>query len=224
VVSRRSLDVFADASDEDLLERWRCGSTQAGELLFHRHYEPVRRYFRNKLPAGVARDLVQDTFLACVEAYARRSHYSTFRAYLLGIAHHVLVDHLRAASRASGRAFDLGELVLAELPSGDEVIAARRERRLLLRALRRLRFPLQVVLELRYWESMTDQEIAEVLGDPLGTVKTRLRSGRQALEDQLAALASSPEELRSTVDSLRRWASRVRRVALAPGAPRDPAR
>jgi RNA polymerase sigma-70 factor (ECF subfamily) len=92
---------------------------------------------------------------------------------------------------------------------------------LLLRALRRLRFPLQVVLELRYWESMSDVEIAEVLDEPLGTIKTRLRAGRLALEDQLAALASSADELRSTLDSLHRWAVRVRRVALRREGERD---
>jgi hypothetical protein len=49
-------------------------------------------------------------------------------------------------------------------------------------------------------------------------VKTRLRAGRLALEVQLAELASSPEVLRSTLDSLQRWATRVRNAALPPGA------
>jgi RNA polymerase sigma-70 factor, ECF subfamily len=221
-MSRTTLDVFADPTDEDLLLSWRHGSPQAGQILFDRHYETVRRYFRNKVPATAIRDLVQETFLACVEGYARIRYHSTFRAYLLGIAHHVLVDHFRAAARHEGRAVDLAEMTLGDLPpAGDDAIAAKRERRLLLRALRRLRFPLQVVLELRYWESMSDQEIAEVLAEPLGTVKTRLRTGRHALEEQLAQLASTPDELRSTLDSLRHWASRVRRGALAQAAP-DP--
>ena len=79
----------------------------------------------------------------------------------------------------------------------------------------RLRFPLQLVLELRYWEAMSDAEIAEVLDEPIGTIKSRLRAGRLALKDQLERLAGSAEELRSTLDSLHRWAMRVRRQALA---------
>jgi RNA polymerase sigma-70 factor (ECF subfamily) len=157
---------------------------------------------------------VQETFLACVEARERFRHHSTFRTYLLGIAHHVMVDHLRAAPRRTGD-LDLGEVILGELgPIGEDAIAAKRERRVLLRALRGLRFPLQVVLELRYWESMSDSEIAEVLDEPLGTIKTRLRTGRIALEERIAELSGSTDEARSTLDSLQRWASRVRHAAL----------
>jgi RNA polymerase sigma-70 factor (ECF subfamily) len=206
--------VPADVRDEDLLSSWRQGSTEAGQVLFERHYDAVRRYFRNKVPAAAARDLVQETFLACLEACERFRRHSTFRTYLLGIAHHVMVDYLRATSRDRHKV-EVGELILADLHLiGEDVIAAKRERRALLRALRSLRFSLQVVLELRYWESMSDLEIAKVLDEPLGTIKTRLRAGRRALEDQLAQRSGSDEELRTTVDSLHRWASRVRQVAL----------
>jgi RNA polymerase sigma-70 factor (ECF subfamily) len=141
----------------------------------------------------------------------------------------VLIDHLRAAPRRESREIDLAEVVLADVqPAGEDAIAAKRERRLLLRALRCLRFPLQLVLELRYWEAMSDPEIAEVLDEPLGTVKTRLRAGRHALEDQLAQLAGTTEELRSTLDSLHLWATRVRRAAICtassePAKPAEPA-
>lgn len=211
---RRSVGSFTDVRDEDLLSSWRQGSTEAGEILFERHYEAVRRYFRNKVPAAATRDLVQETFLACLEACERFRRHSTFRTYLLGIAHHVMVDYLRATSRDRDK-LDVGELILADLHLiGEDVIAAKRERRMLLRALRSLRFPLQVVLELRYWESMSDVQIAEVLDEPLGTIKTRLRAGRRTLENQLAQCSGSAEELRTTLDSLQRWASRVRQVAL----------
>lgn len=216
-MQRTALDGVAATTDQELLASWRQGIEAAGEALFERHYEAVRRYFRNKVPTGAARDLVQDTFLACLQARDRFGERSTFRAYLLGIAHHRMIDYLRTVPRSRG-ALDIGELILADLsPAGEDAIAAKRERRLLLRALRSLRFPLQVVLELRYWEAMSDREIAEVLDEPLGTVKTRLRAGRRALEDKLAELSGSAEELRSTLDSLQRWASRVRR-GLADGA------
>lgn len=214
--------VLSELSDEDLLQRWRCGHAVAGEILFDRHYETVRRFFRNKVPAAATRDLVQETFLACVESCGRFAQRSTFRAYLLGIAHHVLIDHLRRSLRDAGadRELDLDNIILEHVrPTGEDAVIAKRERRLLLRALRSLRFPLQVVLELRYWESMSDTEIAEVLDEPLGTVKTRLRGGRIALEAKLAELASSPEVLRSTLDSLQRWAARVRHATLSADPP-----
>jgi RNA polymerase sigma-70 factor (ECF subfamily) len=222
-VPQPPVDQAGSPTDEALLTRWRCGDRSAGEQLFERHYDAVRRFFRNKVPEAAARDLVQKTFLACLEAWTRFHHHSTFRTYVLGIARHVLVDHVRAAPRRDVGELDLAELVLADAqPAGEDVIAAKRERRLLLRALRRLRFPLQLVLELRYWEAMSDTEIAEVLDEPLGTIKTRLRAGRIALEDQLARMAGTGDELRSTLDSLTRWAARVRLAALPiPGGSDD---
>jgi RNA polymerase sigma-70 factor (ECF subfamily) len=215
-VSQISSHLCADPTDDELLQRWRQGEHGAGELLFDRHYEAVERFFRNKVPASATGDVVQKTFVACLEACHRFRHHSTFRTYVLGIARHVMIDHLRAAARRSSRELELADVVLAEVqPAGEDVIAAKRERRLLLRALRRLAFPLQLVLELRYWEAMSDSEIAEVLDEPIGTVKTRLRAGRLALKDQLERLAGSAEELRSTLDSLHRWAKRVQRKALA---------
>jgi RNA polymerase sigma-70 factor (ECF subfamily) len=212
---RESSGVLEERSDDELLLGWQQGLAAAGQVLFHRHYEAVRRFFRNKVPPAATRDLVQETFLACVESRERFRRLSSFRTYLLGIAHHVMVDYLRAAPRRVAAPFDLDDVILDDLrPAGEDAIAAKRERRLLLRALRRLRFPLQVVLELRYWESLSDQEIAEVLDEPLGTIKTRLRAGRLALEDRLAELSGSAEEVRSTLDSLHRWAARVRQAAV----------
>ena len=202
-------------SDEALLSSWRQKDASAGELLFDRHYETVRRFFRNKVPPEAMRDLMHQVFAACIEEHTRFPQRSTFRTYLLGIAHLVMIDHLRGSPGRQAGQLDLTELILEEVnPTGGDAIAAKRERRLLLRALRNLRFPLQVALELRFWESMSDAEIAEVLDEPLDAVKTRLRTGRTALEAQLAELAGSPEELRSTLDSLHRWATRVRQATV----------
>ena len=85
---RNSVEVLADVRDEELLSRWRQGSTEAGQILFERHYEVVRRYFRNKVPAADTRDLVQERFLASLQACEWFRGHSTFRTYLLGIAHH----------------------------------------------------------------------------------------------------------------------------------------
>jgi RNA polymerase sigma factor (sigma-70 family) len=203
-------DVVA-SEDGVLLGRWRAGEKRAGEQLFERHYPSVRRFFQNKVATHAHRDLAQKTFLACVEAPERFEARSSFRTYLFGIAHHVLLDHLRAEQRRDGREDDVDDLVVADLvPAADDMVAARREQRLLLKALRQLQLPLQVMLELQYWESLSNSEIAEILELPLGTVKTRLRAARLELEATIAQLAGSPEALRSTMDTLSRWAERVR--------------
>jgi RNA polymerase sigma-70 factor (ECF subfamily) len=204
----------AAQSDEELLEGWRTGAVRHGELLWRRHAQTVQRFFRNKVPWAVAMDLSQRT----IECGLRVEHpVRSFRAYLLGIAKHQLFEYLRSEQRKQQREADLDTLVIDDtVASPEDWVSAKREKRLLLRALRRLPLPNQLVIELRYWERMSDDEIAEVLELPLGTVKTRIASGREALRKTIARLSSSPEQLQSTLDSLEQWASRTEASAAAP--------
>lgn len=198
----------ARRTDDDLLSAWYAGDAKAGEVLWDRHSRSVLRFFRNKVPWPVATDLAQRT----IERGLRlRQPVVSFRCYLLGIARHQLLDHLRAEQRKRRREDELAQLVIEDLVgSPEDRMVAKRERRLLLRALRRLPLVLQIVLELRYWEQLSGLEIAEVMEVPLGTVKSRILAGRSALRQLLEELADSPEELRSTLDSLDGWAARVR--------------
>lgn len=206
---------LAGFDEAELLACWRAGDVAAGQELFRRSYKVVSRYLRNKVGGAVHGDLVQKTFLACLRSSAQFRGASSFRTYLLRIAHHTLVDHFReaqrAAARSGGREAEVDELVLADaFAEPDAIVARRQEHRILLATLRRLPFALQVVLELRYWESLTDREIAEVLGAPLGTIKTRIRDGHLRLRRELASGEIPPELLRSTMDTLDRWSERVR--------------
>lgn len=198
-----------------LLASWRAGDVAAGQQLFRRSYKVVSRYFRNKVSVAAHGDLVQRTFLACVGSAARFRGTSSFRTYLLRIAHHTLVDHFREAHRRTARDrehdLDLDELVVADaVAEPDAVVARRQEHKVLLAALRRLPLALQVVLELHYWEGLSHAEIAEVLGAPIGTVKTRLREGHLRLRAEIVSGDVAPELLKSTLDTLDSWSERVR--------------
>src|SRR5262245_25197311 len=194
-------------SDDELLARWRAGDRESGEQLFDRHYDAVWRFFRNKVASHANRDLVQKTFLACVETPSRFEAKSSFRTYLFGIAHHVLLDHLRAQHRRATREDELEPLELVDgMPGPAEIAERRRAHRLLLKALREVRIDDQIVLELRYWESLSVAEIAEVLGKPRNTVKTRLHAARRALDEAMLRLDGSADAARSTLDTLELWA------------------
>ena len=87
-------------SDAQLLAAWAGGDKAAGEALFERHFEAVARFFRNKLPADAAHeDLIQQTFLGCVEARERFRGEASFRSFLFAIAHRQLSKHWRTRSR-----------------------------------------------------------------------------------------------------------------------------
>jgi len=198
-------------SDAELLEAWRGGDADAGERLFARHYRLLKRFFRNKVGAERVADLIQDTFVASVESRERVQDGSRFRAYLLRIAYHVFCRHLRERSRGRSKV-DLDEVCIEQLdPGATSVIARVQEQRLLLEGLRAIPVNYQVVLELHYWEDLTTGRIAEVLGVPVGTVRSRLQRARDALEAAMARIARSSELLESTLTRLEDWAARCGR-------------
>lgn len=175
--------------DDRLLEAWRSGDAAAGRELFARHAPAVQRFFRSKL--GPEReDLIQRTFLACLES--RDRVHSSFRTFLLAVARHKLYDHLERMQGPAGR-FDPLTSTAAEIvavtPSA--VLAARQSSAGVLAAMQRIPIELQLVLELHYWEELDTAAIAEVLGIPRGTVKTRLMRARAQLRNELAT--SMPE-------------------------------
>lgn len=198
-----------DVSDSELLQRWRGGDRAAGQELFERYYHVVERFFANKL-ASDALDLVQETFVACLEGRDRVSEGGKFRSYLFAVACNVLRGHLRRRYRG-GAQLDLEEVSVHELAPGAGTLLGRlREQRLLLEALRHIPVELQVALELHYWEQMTTEDMADVLGVPVGTARSRLRRAREQLQAAMERLASTPDELQSTVTSLDDWARQCR--------------
>lgn len=181
----------------------------AGKELFSRYYDAVARFFRNKLDGDIA-DLIQDTFAACVAGRDRLRDKSSFRSYLFSIAHRRLCDHLRQRYRA-GELLDLDQVSIQTLsPGPSSVVARHREERLLLQALRAIPIAHQELLELRYWEELKTDDIAEILELPHPTVRTRLRRAHELLEQAMERLARSPGELESTLTRLDDWARQCR--------------
>jgi RNA polymerase sigma factor (sigma-70 family) len=196
-------------TDAELLERWRSGDKSAGEELFERHFDSIARFFRNKVDHGID-DLIQRTFLACVESRDKFRGDSSFRTYLFGVAHNVLGKHFRSKKR-HGDKIDFGVTSVHDLgPSPSVVVAQHREQRMLLEALRRIPLELQVVLELYYWEKLTAGEVASVVGVPEGTARTRIRRARQLLEQEMGKLSESADLLHTTIANLDNWAASLR--------------
>jgi len=196
-------------TDVELLQAWRAGDLRAGDQLFQRYFESLYRFFATKVDGGVE-DLIQRTLLVCVE---RRDHVredGRFKAYLFTVARHELYARLRSLQRER-QTDDISEISVEDLgESAGTMLGKRREHRLLLRALRSLPVGLQLLLELHYWEGMSTADLAACLDIPQGTVKSRMRQARKRLDEQIRAMADSPELLSSTVDNLDRWVGELR--------------
>lgn len=200
---------------------WCDGDKKAGAALFDRHYEPIARFFHNKVDEAASADLVQATFLACTEAKDRFRGDASFRTFLFAIAHNLLRKHYKKRRHEAARTApppaevdegpDFAEACAAELaPSPSSIFRAREEQRLVLEGLRRIPVECQEVLELHYWERMETAEIADIIGVPQGTVKSRLQRGRRLLGEKLEKLSASPGVLQSTLSDLDGWARGLR--------------
>jgi RNA polymerase sigma-70 factor (ECF subfamily) len=196
--------------DGALLRAWASGDKQAGRRLFERHYKTVYRFFANKLASlAEVEDLVQQSFMAAIEARNRYRGDASFKTFLLAIARNVFLKHIR--DRRKVDSLDAGETSLADCGMGaSTIMQLRREQQLLLTALRHIPIDSQAILEMTYWEQLTGKAIAEVLGESEAVIRGRLRKAKLELRGAIEALARTPEELGSTLDGLDRWAEGMR--------------
>lgn len=206
--------------DIALLEAWRADDEAAGRTLVGRHFDSVYRFFLNKASSH-AEDLVQETFLAVVESRDRVRDATAFRSYLFGVARRRLYRHWRDSGGANAEERPVEELS-DQVTSVAEALARHQEQKLLLKALRRMPLRTQVLLELSYFEGLTDRELATLEEVPIGTLKSRLRKARADLEVVMATIDGG-ELLESTTQNFDDWVVSIRgrlehaRVATAAG-------
>lgn len=167
----------AGFSDEELLRRVAGGDPAALACLYDRYaaliYGLVRRIVRDE---GQAEDLVQEVFLRVWNRpYVYEPGRGSFRAWLVSVAHHLAVDVIRRRRREASYRERLDPATGA--PDPVEAALNEVEGAKVRSLLGRLPPDQRQVVELAYFEGLTHREIAERLGEPIGTVKTRLRLG-----------------------------------------------
>jgi RNA polymerase sigma factor (sigma-70 family) len=177
---------YEESSDLDLFADWRRGDRRAGSVLARRHLAALHRFFSLRARAHVE-DLIQMTFVACIDAVGAFRGDSSFRNYLFGIARIQLHAHYRRQRQRP--AFDSISDVLDPVPSPSTLAAEHEEAQLLAHALRCLSLEQQIVLKLSYWEGFSAVEIAQVLRIPENTVHSRLRRGKRNLRTALKQLS-----------------------------------
>ncbi len=197
--------------DLERLEAWRAGDRQAGDELMRAFYTQVLGFFRLRV-GDAAEDLTQRTFLACVEG-RERVRSSGFRPYVFGVAHNLLVEHIRAGHRREAI-----ETFVAAQPQSiltpSRVVNMRQEHVLLLRALEELPLEVQVLVALHYVQGLRSREIAEVLEIPTSTVTTRLQRAREALRAKVESMRGKDSVRDAVVADLERWTYTLGEIVL----------
>jgi len=169
--------------DDALMRQVQQGSREAFEVIFERYRGPIWRFFRRRIAdAGRAEELSQDAFVAVLQNATRYQPRAPFRSYLFAIAWNLLLAERRKAGQRAAGPLD-PESLRAEAGTSDDAIWVRQ-------ALATLDPMDRDILTLREYDQLSYQEIADLYGMPLNTVRTRLFRARMALK---AALDAAPK-------------------------------
>ena len=193
---RRAID------DAELVERALAGSDDAYREIVRLYERPVLSLIVRMVHDPVlAEDLAQETFVKAFRNLRRYDPRRRMASWLFKIAHHTTLDNLRRKaldtvplemSDGSGEeSWEVLEAPASLLPDrraeSAELLAA------LEQAIARLRPNYREILLLRFREGLAYQEIADVTGLPMGTVKIQLHRARKQLAGELERLGHGPE-------------------------------
>lgn len=176
--------------DEQLIQAVAQGDRQAFEMLYDRYASVVFGLALKMLgDREVAEEAVQEIFWRIWQRAKSFDRSRAFAPWLFGIAHNYCIDELRRRRARPQPVYeDDDHPVLSSIADDADVSEAAlqsEQRRVVLNALRELPAEQRQALELAYFGGLTQQEIATRLGNPLGTIKTRMRLGLQKLRSLL---------------------------------------
>jgi RNA polymerase sigma-70 factor, ECF subfamily len=175
-------------TDEALLRRVARGEADALTALYRRHADGLFGFLQRL--AGdrmLAEEILQDTLLAVWRGADRFEGRAAVRTWLYGIARRRAHNRLRSARPADAALDDVPEP--AEPAAGpEELTLVRLERDRVLTAVDGLSLRHREVVVLTFVAELSQAEIADVVGVPVGTVKSRLHHARAALVHALAEL------------------------------------
>ena len=185
-------------TDEELVARSLGGDQNSFNELIHRWERPIYALaYRQIGREEDARDVCQETFLRAYRALSGFRGQAKFSSWLYRIALNLCRDWLRRERRTPvvqpPEDMDLMELAAAREPSEtiEDRVARHDLSRAVERAMARLPEEQRTAIVLKEYHGLTFQEIADLVGCPLSTVKTRLYQGLAVLRRELARTGAS---------------------------------
>jgi RNA polymerase sigma-70 factor (ECF subfamily) len=169
---------------ESFIDDLKRGEPAAFEALIRTFEEPLYRYFYcDHRDHDCAQEETAETFAQLVQSVQNISGgEEKLRPFVFAIARHVQIRRIRMRNVRSSRLVD-GLDVTDGRPTPATIAADKEEVERVLKAIGELEDPLPSVLVLRFVEGMPLDELATVLGMPLGTVKSHIHRGRQRLKE-----------------------------------------
>jgi len=187
------LALHAGPEERALIARLQHRDPQALAELYDRYgrtvYSLILRVVRDK---ASAEDLVQETFLRVWNrVHLVNAAKGAVGPWLLAVARNVAIDYLRSSAGRERNAVELDEAGHAPLygEMEAEILISDQARRAKA-AMDKLAPNYRTVMELAYFEGLSQSEMSVRMGQPLGTIKTWVRAALQCLRDELGAAVS----------------------------------
>lgn len=184
--------------ENDLLARYQAGDAQAFRELVDSYRERMLQFFfRLCWDRDRAEDLTQELFIKLMMGSKRYRPEGRMSTFVYRVATNLWIDHYRA-QRPRPRFFSFDQVVhpdddqaprqyANDDPSPHEQMQDGEERAAMRRSLERLTEPHRIVFELAVYQERPYGEISELLGIPVGTVKSRMHNAVNALKEMLAS-------------------------------------
>ena len=177
------MDTFSTMTDEELVMLYACGNNNAFNVLLDRHKQPLYTYiFYTVRQNGLAEDIFQDTFFKAITTIKQGRYTETgkFKAWLMRIAHNLMIDYFRQKKNENTVSNDDYETDLWNHSSlCEDTIEVEMVRRQVLDDIRKLVGFLpdtqREVLEMRYYKDLSFKEIADQTGVSINTALGRMR-------------------------------------------------
>jgi RNA polymerase sigma-70 factor (ECF subfamily) len=181
------------ATPDSLIEQCLAGDQSAWEQIVRQNWRKVFNVaYKFVGKHDEAEDLTQDIFLKIFKALASFDRRANFQTWIISISRNLCIDHYRSVRKERqtiAREIDTTDLQPASSDRGPYHAAEHQDLRGLLRqALQKLPMTLRTAVVLRDLQELSYQEIADRLGLPEGTVKSRINRGRIELAHQLRRL------------------------------------
>jgi RNA polymerase sigma-70 factor (ECF subfamily) len=188
-------------SDEEIIESVKQGSTDAFGVIVERHQSAIVNYVTSILRDRTkATDVAQETFLRAYRAAPRYEPLAPVRTWLHTIATRLAISEIRREKRwgkllFSPRDSEAHEGIMtnapAKTPSPEASLTRQEVVERVREAVKNLPEKYRVVVALRDLQGLSYEEVENVVGCPLGTVKSRVNRGRLMLKDILREFVES---------------------------------
>lgn len=176
---------------------YRQGEARAFNVLLARHQRPVFNFLvRHVSDRSLAEDLLQEVFLRLIKSAATYKREAKFTTWLYTIARNLCIDASRRAKHRKATSLDaplrkhdgtktVGDTVADQGPGVDRQVGSRRLQERIQQAVATLSDEQREVFLMREQLNMQFKEIADVVGVPENTVKSRMRYALEHLRQQL---------------------------------------